>query len=78
MNDRRSSSAGPIATSLLMAAMALVGSWRFRASRSRAAAGRFLTIQGHATLPAPVRRPWVATVAKPLERQFGQIAGSPR
>jgi len=66
----------PIATSLLMAAMALVGIVAFPLLPvAPLPQVDFPTIQVTATLPGASPETMGATVAKPLERQFGQIAG---
>jgi hydrophobe/amphiphile efflux-1 (HAE1) family protein len=66
----------PIATSLLMAALALVGIVTFPLLPiAPLPQVDFPTIQISATLPGASPETMGATVATPLERQFGQIAG---
>jgi hydrophobe/amphiphile efflux-1 (HAE1) family protein len=66
----------PIATSLLMAALALVGIVSFPLLPvAPLPQVDFPTIQVTATLPGASPETMGATVATPLERQFGQIAG---
>ena len=66
----------PIATSLLMAALALVGIVAFPLLPvAPLPQVDFPTIQISATLPGASPETMGATVATPLERQFGQIAG---
>jgi hydrophobe/amphiphile efflux-1 (HAE1) family protein len=66
----------PIATSLLMAALALVGIVAFPLLPiAPLPQVDFPTIQVTATLPGASPETMGATVATPLERQFGQIAG---
>ena len=66
----------PIATSLLMAALALVGIVAFPLLPvAPLPQVDFPTIQITATLPGASPETVAATVATPLERQFGQIAG---
>ncbi len=66
----------PIATSLLMAALALVGMVAFPLLPIAALPQvDFPTINVTATLPGASPETMSATVATPLERQFGQIAG---
>src|SRR6202163_3621398 len=66
----------PIATSLLMAALALVGIVAFPLLPvAPLPQVDFPTIQVTATLPGASPEIMGATVATPLERQFGQIAG---
>src|SRR5262249_723239 len=66
----------PIATSLLMAGVGVVGVVAF-ALLPVAALPQvdFPTIQVVATVPGASPETMAATVATPLERQFGQIAG---
>ncbi len=66
----------PIATSLLMAALALVGIVAFPLLPvAPLPQVDFPTIQISATVPGASPETMAATVATPLERQFGQIAG---
>ena len=66
----------PIATSLLMAALALVGIVAFPLLPvAPLPQVDFPTIQVSATVPGASPETMAATVATPLERQFGQIAG---
>ncbi len=66
----------PIATSLLMAALALVGIVAFpQLPVAPLPQVDFPTIQVSATVPGASPETMAATVATPLERQFGQIAG---
>jgi hydrophobe/amphiphile efflux-1 (HAE1) family protein len=66
----------PIATSLLMAALALVGIVAFPLLPvAPLPQVDFPTIQVTATVPGASPETMAATVATPLERQFGQIAG---
>src|SRR6516165_8912325 len=66
----------PIATSLLMAALALVGIVAFPLLPvAPLPQVDFPTIQVVATVPGASPETMAATVATPLERQFGQIAG---
>ena len=66
----------PIATSLLMAALALVGIVAFPLLPvAPLPQVDFPTIQVVATVPGASPATMAATVATPLERQFGQIAG---
>ncbi len=66
----------PIATSLLMAALALVGIVAFPLLPvAPLPQVDFPTIQVSATVPGASPEIMSATVATPLERQFGQIAG---
>ena len=66
----------PIATSLLMAALALVGIVAFPLLPiAPLPQVDFPTINVSATLPGASPETMAATVATPLERQFGQIAG---
>src|SRR5579884_2893614 len=66
----------PIATSLLMAALALVGIVAFPLLPvAPLPQVDFPTISVTATLPGASPETMGATVATPLERQFGQIAG---
>jgi hydrophobe/amphiphile efflux-1 (HAE1) family protein len=66
----------PIATSLLMAALALVGMVAFPLLPvAPLPQVDFPTIQVTAQLPGASPDTMAATVAAPLERQFGQIAG---
>ena len=66
----------PIATSLLMAALALVGIVSFPLLPvAPLPQVDFPTIQVSATVPGASPETMAATVATPLERQFGQIAG---
>jgi len=66
----------PIATSLLMAALALVGLVAFPLLPvAPLPQVDFPTIQVTATVPGASPETMAATVATPLERQFGQIAG---
>ena len=66
----------PIATSLLMAALALVGMVAFPLLPiAPLPQVDFPTINVTATLPGASPETMSATVATPLERQFGQIAG---
>src|ERR1700739_3649607 len=66
----------PIATSLLMAALALVGIVAFPLLPvAPLPQVDFPTIQVSATLPGASPETMGATVATPLERQFGQIPG---
>ena len=66
----------PIATSLLMAALALVGIVAFPLLPvAPLPQVDFPTIQISASLPGASPETMGATVATPLERQFGQIAG---
>jgi len=66
----------PIATSLLMAALALVGIVAFPLLPvAPLPQVDFPTIQISAQLPGASPETMAATVATPLERQFGQIAG---
>src|SRR5260370_6318704 len=66
----------PIATSLLMAALALVGIVAFPLLPvAPLPQVDFPTIQVLATVPGASPETMAATVATPLERQFGQIAG---
>jgi hydrophobe/amphiphile efflux-1 (HAE1) family protein len=66
----------PIATSLLMAALALVGIVAFPLLPvAPLPQVDFPTIQVAATLPGASPETMGATVATPLERRFGQIAG---
>src|ERR1700739_3844101 len=66
----------PIATSLLMAALALVGIVAFPLLPiAPLPQVDFPTINVSATLPGASPETRAATVATPLERQFGQIAG---
>jgi hydrophobe/amphiphile efflux-1 (HAE1) family protein len=66
----------PIATSLLMAALALVGLVAFPLLPvAPLPQVDFPTIQISAQLPGASPETMAATVATPLERQFGQIAG---
>jgi hydrophobe/amphiphile efflux-1 (HAE1) family protein len=66
----------PIATSLLMAALALVGIVAFPLLPvAPLPQVDFPTVQVSATVPGASPETMAATVATPLERQFGQIAG---
>jgi len=66
----------PIATSLLMAALALVGIVAFPLLPvAPLPQVDFPTVQVSATAPGASPETMAATVATPLERQFGQIAG---
>src|SRR5271156_6818429 len=66
----------PIATSLLMAALARVGIGAFPLLPGEPLPQvGFPTLQITATLPGASPETMGATVATPLERQFGQIAG---
>jgi hydrophobe/amphiphile efflux-1 (HAE1) family protein len=66
----------PIATSLLMAALALVGIVAFPLLPvAPLPQVDFPTINVSATVPGASPETMAATVATPLERQFGQIAG---
>src|SRR3974390_2260263 len=66
----------PITTSLLMAALALVGIVAFPLLPvAPLPQVDFPTIQVVATVPGASPDTMAATVAQPLERQFGQIAG---
>jgi len=66
----------PIATSLLMAALALLGLVAFPLLPvAPLPQVDFPTIQVTATVPGASPETMAATVATPLERQFGQIAG---
>ena len=66
----------PIATSLLMAALALIGIVAFPLLPiAPLPQVDFPTINVSATLPGASPETMAATVATPLERQFGQIAG---
>src|SRR5260370_42646797 len=66
----------PIATSLLMAALALVGIVAFPLLPVAPLPHvDFPTIQVLATVPGASPETMAATAATPLERQFGQIAG---
>jgi hydrophobe/amphiphile efflux-1 (HAE1) family protein len=66
----------PIATSLLMAALALVGIVAFPLLPvAPLPQVDFPTIQVSATVPGASPETMAATVATPLERQFGQISG---
>ena len=66
----------PIATSLLMAALALVGVMAFPLLPvAPLPQVDFPTIQVSASLPGASADTMAATVASPLERRFGQISG---
>jgi hydrophobe/amphiphile efflux-1 (HAE1) family protein len=66
----------PVATSLLMSAVALVGIAAFRLLPiAPLPQVDFPTIQVTATLPGADAETMASSVATPLERQFGQIAG---
>ena len=67
----------PVATTLLTLALALAGAVGFRLLPvSPAAAGRLpRRSRSRPPCPAPARRRWRRSVAAPLERQFGRIAG---
>src|SRR3974390_948449 len=66
----------PITTSLLMAALALVGIVAFPLLPvAPLPQVDFPTVQVSATVPGASPETMAATVATPLERQFGQIAG---
>src|SRR5689334_23656 len=76
MNVSEPFSRRPIATSLLMAALALVGIVAFPLLPiAPLPQVDFPTINVSATLPGASPETMAATVATPLERQFGQIAG---
>ncbi|WP_037089199.1 efflux RND transporter permease subunit, partial [Rhodanobacter sp. OR444] len=68
--------ARPVATTLLMAAIAVLGLIVFpRLPVAPLPAIDFPTIQVTATLPGASPATMAASVATPLERQLGQIAG---
>jgi len=69
----------PIATSLLMAAIALVGTIAYRALPiSDLPAVEYPSIQINTNLPGGDPVTMAASVASPLERQFTTIAASTR
>ena len=66
----------PVATSLIMAALALLGIVAFPfLPVAPLPQVDFPTISITGTSPAPAPRRWRPSVAAPLERQFGQIPG---
>ena len=66
----------PVATSLLMAAIGVRRHRRVSVPAGRAAAaGRFSDHSGHDDLAGASAETMATSVAAPLERQFGQIAG---
>ena len=65
----------PVATTLLTVAVALAGVVAFRSAGVAAAAGGFPTISVSASLPGASPETMASSVATPLERQFGRIAG---
>ena len=73
---RSSSSASPVATSLLTLALALAGAVAFRLLPvAPLPQVDFPTIQVQAALPGASPETMASSVATPLERQFGRIAG---
>ena len=67
----------PVATTLLTVALALAGAVAYQLLAGLAAAAGGVSHHSgvSAACPAPARRPWPPSVATPLERQFGRIAG---
>ena len=67
----------PVATTLLTVALGLSGAVAYNfLPVAPAAAGRFSVISGNARLPGASPETMASSVATPLERQFGRIAGS--
>jgi hypothetical protein len=66
----------PVGTTLLTAGVLLTGGHRLQCpARFSAAAGRFPTISVSASLPGGSPEIMASSIATPLERQFGHIAG---
>ena len=69
----------PVGTTLLAIGLFLVGAVAYRSCRSRACPPSICRPSGYRRAsPAPIRQTIAATVAAPLERRLGEIAGRDR